>query len=810
MITAKDDAMKSETKDAIDRTAAIERLYLLYKKSRRYLLKRLKDVSDESLKEETVDILMMQMLVLWYLQEKGFFNNDTSYFVTKFKELNQKIPHRFTCYHEFLTYFLEKIGGRTHDRTYEDSLVETCVAVRPAVFLTEEDSLTVSLPDACFYVDGVTDYLINTPPTKVKGPVPLLNLLESRTWTEGLIDEFVLGALFEKLIATKERKNLGAYYTPETVTHYICKNTIVPYLIDAVNEESGKAFESIDQIVETGDKKILSCLFQFLKEMKILDPAVGSAHFLESAIIVLLKIYEQIWEKAKERGLESLEILVADEKGEITPLDLLNISERRQFRLYVTLFIVLPRTIYGVDINPRAVKVARARLFLTLAKHFDVGTDSLSLSNAYVNVRTGNALVGYSNLETLEEFTWSPAEELLSTGTLSNHVTEMSTPFRSKIDETFAQEHSIDGDELKRMNPFHWVHEFPEVFLTRGGFDVVVGNPPYRDLSDVEYRSFCGESKDLYDAFMRISMRMLCENGRFGLIHANSAYCQPKFKSLREFLKQNANDITIVHFGIRPQPVFKGVMQRTAITLCKKDSSEPKRVKTSRYLRLTEDDRNQILQNPPVYDSSDFAFNFDDFIPKIGNNLDYDIFRKVFSNNRTIQNLREKKGTPIFYHDSGESYWTKALNYEPRGYRNGKEEKAAQWLKIEVNPTCADFVLCALNSSLFYWYWLTVSDCRHLTQKVIGQFPIPRKEFTLDSWEPFERAARELMECYKKNSYYVEKRKGYQSLEFKVNRCKCVIASIDELIGKMYGLTDQEIEYLMQYDSDMKPDCTQY
>lgn len=272
--------------------------------------------------------------------------------------------------------------------------------------------------------------------------------------------------------------------------------------------------------------------------------------------------------------------------------------------------------------------------------------------------------------------------------------------------------------------------------------------------------------KNLYDAFIRLSINALKNNGMFGFIHANSAYCQPKFKSLRDYLYENANDF-IINFAIRPQPVFKGVMQRTAITICRKDSSEPKKVKTSRYIRLTEENRNQILENPPIYDSSDFAFKFDDFIPKIGNEIDYRIFSKLFSNSMTLENIIDNKnGVPIYYHDSGESYWTKALNYEPKGIRNGQEVRASQWFMLKVKPKYADFVLCAINSTLFYWFWLTVSDCRHLTQETLKQFPIPPEDaLTPDILNELKEMAEKLMKCYKQNSYYVEKRKGYKNLK---------------------------------------------
>jgi hypothetical protein len=871
-----------------DRTDLIEEFYILYKKARDYLLKNIKGISGKEQSKEFVNNFMMQMLTLWYLQEREFFDKDTSYLITKFNDLKQKkLFNGFNNYYEFLTYFFEKICNHSDSQYYEDSLLGKVVVVGPSIFLNgEHDSKAISVPDNCFYKEGMTDILINTQPKKVSQDVPLLNLLESRDWIEGNIDEFVLGAIYEKLITHIERKKLGAYYTPEEITSYICKNTIEPYLTNRINENFNQKFERINQIIKTNNREILLHLFNQLKEIKILDPAVGSAHFLESAINILLNIYEKIWGRAKELGIrKGLNIVAADERGKLKTINLLEISDEEQFKMFVKFFIILSKNVYGVDINPLALKVAKARLFLTLAKHFDVHKKYfIRFPNVHFNLREGNSLIGYVELdrekekakgqlildsfvkeedktyiteaikivselkeylkETAEvlgiqgevakeleklneilpkkEIKWNNFQNVLKTkekliriliaslnskyarplNELINQITEL---FNQKLDEKFAKEHNIDLAELKQIKTFHWAFEFPEVFLDGGGFNVVVGNPPYVELNEVEYGYLLRESRNLYDEFIRVSIKMLRQNGMFGFIHANSAYCQPKFKALRIFLKKNMNDLIIINFAIRPQPMFKGIMQRTAIIICKKDPSEPKKVKTSRYLRLTAENRNEILANLPLYGSSNFAFKFDAFIPKIGNKLDYEIFIKLFLNNRTLDNLIDKNGIPIFYHDSGESYWTKALNYEPKGIRDGKEVKASQWFEIKIEPIYADFVLCAINSTLFYWFWLAISDCRDLTQKVIKQFPIPHEEvFTMDTFKKLENMSRKLMVCYKENSIYVEKRKGYKSLEFKINRCKSIIDEIDQLIGGIYTLTDQEIEYLIEYDLEMK------
>lgn len=737
-----------------DRSDVIEEFYILFKKSREYLLKNIKGISEEERREEFVDNFMMQMLTLWYLQEIGFFNSDKNYFITKFKELEQKrLFGGFKEYYEFLKYFFEKISDNLENQYYQDEILGKVVVVGPAVFLNGKYSESVSIPDKCFYKEGMTDVLINTPPNRLSHEVPLLNLLESRDWTEGNIDEYVLGAIYEKLITFMERKRLGAYYTPEEITSYICKNTIEPYLVDRVNEEYKRDFKTIDEIIErvnVSDKEILSYLFDQLKDIKILDPAVGSAHFLESAINVLVDIYEKIREKAKELKIEKgFEIVAADEKGDIKKIDLLEISDDEEFKLYVKFFIILSKNIYGVDINPSALKVARARLFLTLAKHFKAGKEKevfIRFPNVHFNLRDGNSLIGYVELgkeqqkgqlqldffveekqaeyiteeikvvaelkpylektakslnldgnivkevEELNEILakkkidWKDFEKVLRTKEklitiliaslnsqyaqpLNDLLRKITDLFNEKLDEKYAEEHQIDINRLKTAKSmpwerkmFHWIFEFPEVFLRKNlGFDVVVGNPPYGRLKQIieeqEEKYFLSDvysrlykyqvgNLNLYKLFLERSYNLLRENGYFSMIFPSSFLGENDSKELRKLFFEECKVNKILEFPERTR-VFEGNTQAVCILFYKKEKKDDyeteiktgiKReekshlesldfltVKKSELKKLTgEDYRIPLFYNPKVeweilrHISKYPPFKGDDKIPLVG------------------------------------------------------------------------------------------------------------------------------------------------------------------------------------------------
>jgi hypothetical protein len=752
-----------------DRNDAIEDFYIIYKNSRDFLRRNLKCVEGEIQQSEIIDKFMMQMLTFWYLQEKGFFNKDSSYFITKFKEIQAKKANpEFKYYHEFLYYFFEKISIPSDHQNKVVKLGDIAVIGLTIPILDNKEFRVVRLPDECFFQENLTEKIIKTLPKRVTFDIPLLNLLESRDWTEGNFDEFILGAIFEKLMTEdpNKRKKTGSYYTPEEITTYICKKTIEDYLVDRINRKNGEYFSSLDSILASRSIELVNSLLDEVKVLKILDPAVGSGHFLDSAISVLIAIYQEIRLIYKELKLKkSLNVLIKGKNSESKSINLLEVKDNEEFEYLLKFSTIFPNNIYGVDINPHAIKIAQNRLVMSLAKHYNCNSHvNVLFPLTYLNLKTGNALI--SNYELKKE--------------------------------------SID--EKVDYKVFNWLSEFPAVFKNGSGFNIVIGNPPYVNPSDVDYWHLLKGSKNLYDAFIRLSIDLLAEDGRLGFIHPNSAYCQPKFRKLREFLHENVEDLTVINFAIRPQPVFKGVMQRIAITICSKNKINCTKVKTSRYLRLNKSNRYALLGNPPVFDSSDVAWNFDNFIPKIGNELDHRIFKKVFSNRLTIREVIDKNsGIKLYYHDSGESYWTKLVTDEPKGIRNGKKVRASHWNKIQVIEDYSQFIICYINSTLFYWLWLTISDCRDLTLETLMQAPVPDIQLiTTDVAVDLEFHAVELMKCYANSSKYVEKRKGYFSLEFKVNKCKALVNAIDRIVGEIFGLNQDEINYLIDYDKDMR------
>ena len=189
---------------------------------------------------------------------------------------------------------------------------------------------------------------------------------------------------------------------------------------------------------------------------------------------------------------------------------------------------------YGVDINSSALRVARARLFLSLAKHFDLQEKRfIRFPNVHFNLKYGNSLVGFIQIPKLENqeafeynlFTYSQKEassivnfleelqnlkkifantkitnenykQLIQTKSkltaiciaslsiedaihLKNLLTKLEFEFKKKLDKLFSEKYNFELLALQDAKTFHWEFEFPEVFHLENGFDIIVGNPPY-------------------------------------------------------------------------------------------------------------------------------------------------------------------------------------------------------------------------------------------------------------------------------------------------------------------------------------------
>jgi hypothetical protein len=238
-----------------------------------------------------------------------------------------------------------------------------------------------------------------------------------------LINASVLGLIFEKINGYKD----GSFFTPGFITMYMCHETIRRAVVQKFNDAKGWDCKDIDQVYDKiEDRNEANTI---INSLKICDPAVGSGHFLVSALneIIALKsdlniLQDREGRRLKEYRVEVVndELIVTDEDGE---LFVYNPTNKESQRIQQTLFhekqTIIENCLFGVDINPNSVKICRLRLWIELLKnsYYKTGsnfTELETLPNIDINIKCGNSLISRYALDAdikqaLKKSKWSIA-----------------------------------------------------------------------------------------------------------------------------------------------------------------------------------------------------------------------------------------------------------------------------------------------------------------------------------------------------------------------------------------------------------------
>lgn len=355
---------------------------------------------------------------------------------------------------------------------------------------------------------------------------------------------------------------------------------------------------------------LLRALWKAIEGVTVLDPTCGSGAFLFAALNILEPLYETC--------LDRMEAFVADlaragegqtaNKFEDFKATLAKVNAHPNAR-YFTLKSIILNNLFGVDIMEEAVEICKLRLFLKLAAQVepDQNHDNLGiepLPDIDFNIRAGNTLVGYATYvdllksakgdlfreqelekvkrraEALQQtFDRFRSSQTAGDGAvpLSNKqaLREQLAALEAELNQHLSASHGVRSNDPKQLDdwvkshePFHWFVEFFGI-MQAGGFDAVVGNPPYVASSKISYLS--PDQKllkfpDIYGHVMLRSLRLAAENGRCGMIVPLSLTFSEDFGGLRESLRIHGARWFSSYDNI-PAAVFSGVSQRCTIWL---------------------------------------------------------------------------------------------------------------------------------------------------------------------------------------------------------------------------------------------------
>jgi type II restriction/modification system DNA methylase subunit YeeA len=455
-----------------------------------------------------------------------------------------------------------------------------------------------------------------------------------------LINASVLGLIFEKINGYKD----GSYFTPGFITMYMCRETIRKAVVDKFREyclngdlldvKISKIGDLHDLIPKHISRKKAN---EIVNSLKICDPAVGSGHFLVSALneIIAIKNDLKILQDKEGRSLhwyelivENDELVITDQDGELFQYHPGNKeSQRVQETLFHEKETIIENCLFGVDINPNSVKICRLRLWIELLKNAYYNSSSAlerpggeafttleTLPNIDINIKCGNSLVSRFEIDAdlkqaLKKSKWTIDSYKVAVATYQNAESKEEKREMEKliadIKNDFVSELSFRNKEAKdvvkyrglvvkiasdinnRMafgekvspklykalekatmnrdkaeskikeiennkifeNAFEWRFEFPEVLNDEGkfvGFDVIIGNPPYIRVQDLQhilidyYKSnFVVAHKriDISILFIELANTLLSLNGILSYITSNQFLKAEYGRNIRAFLK---------------------------------------------------------------------------------------------------------------------------------------------------------------------------------------------------------------------------------------------------------------------------------
>ncbi|MFA6748207.1 MAG: TaqI-like C-terminal specificity domain-containing protein [Aminobacterium sp.] len=515
-----------------------------------------------------------------------------------------------------------------------------------------------------------------------------------------LINASVLGLFFEKINGYKD----GSFFTPGFITMYMCHETIRKAVVEKFNEVKNWNCNNLDDVYDKiEDRKEAN---EIVNSIKICDPAVGSGHFLVSALNEMIAVKSDLkilqdrnGRRFKEYRVEVAndELVVTDEDGELFEY---NPNNKESQRIQETLFhekqTIIENCLFGVDINPNSVKICRLRLWIELLKnaYYKNDIELETLPNIDINIKCGNSLVSRFPLDSdlkqaLKKSKWTISSYRLAVSTYRNAenkeqkremmrlINDIKSDFRSEIadndpkvkrlrklsgelyqmtqqqqlfemsakeqkawnkrlEDLTKQTNKLEAEieEIKANkifeNAFEWRFEFPEVLNDDGdfvGFDVVIGNPPYLQLSKTEdisneYKKYLletyqtsGGRLNTFIFFIHFSNRILQANGFLNFIVPNTILSQEYYSFTRDFLVNKVSLTEIVSFPLLP---FEDAVVETVIIQYSNNSDivnsvEVKELTNERIKKLS-DLKKSTINSDPGYS---FVYILDPIIEKV-------------------------------------------------------------------------------------------------------------------------------------------------------------------------------------------------
>jgi hypothetical protein len=695
---------------------------------------------------------------------------------------------------------------------------------------------------------------IPLPPAIEEGLDPTKpNLLERRKpWNKAATPEYALPTeTWREVVARRKRHDEVKGKLAAGEVRFI--NDFITYNLD-IRQFAQDAIENAE------GPELLVAFWNAIEAVTVLDPTCGSGAFLFAALNILDPLYEACLERMR---------FFLDEWGDSGKknhpnyyklfTEILKRVEEHPNPRYFVLKSIIMNNLHGVDIMEEAVEICKLRLFLKLVAQIERIGDIEPLPDIDFNIRAGNTLVGFAKLEEVRaaaerESTGQGRMIFEETDALINRIEEEAAiadrafrKFREmqteqgmvpedfskakddllsrlkklsdELDRFLASEYGINESIFpnkhkyedayekwrKSHQPFHWFAEFYGI-LKSGGFDVIIGNPPYVELTapiGYETKGYkCEEAGNLYALVIERCSAVGRRIGFQGFIVPVSSVSTDRYAVLQQLLLRRQDHFS--SYDDRPSRLFDG-LEHIRLTIhilgCESDRSS---MVSTRYNKWNAEERQTLFQG--LRFTSSMPSLVEDTIPKLSSEIEQSILRKMATQRRRMSTFYDITGRHYAYYSRKVGYFLQALNFEPK-VLDGKGIKRAPSEFKELTFGNFDFsqlALCCLNTTLFYWFITVFSDCRHVNKREIDAFPIDLDCLVAKpSKKELLRLGKELMVDLRRNS---ENRIMHFQHDTLTVQCifpkasKPIIDKIDYVLAQHYGFTDEEIDFIINYD----------
>lgn len=606
-----------------------------------------------------------------------------------------------------------------------------------------------------------------------------------------------------------------------------------------------------DIVENSDDSDFIRAFYKAIINVTIIDPTCGSGAFLFAAMNILEPLYHacimrmRAFTEDEDRENEQ-EKKTFKNKYKYFREVLENIqSEQHPNLQYFIYKSIILNNLYGVDIMKEAVEIAKLRLFLKLVAtvEADYRKKNLGLEplpDIDFNIRPGNTLIGFATEEELNKGLRYTLDGVAAAPVIEEKCDIVAKAFAryKKIQLSYGDDYKEFkkakenlNKRLKELNkelnkllhkqaegikyeqwlathqPFHWFAEFYEIIHDGNGFDVIIGNPPYVEYSKIRKtyslnNYLVKECGNLFGFVMERSKRIISKEGYLSFIVPISVICTQRMEIIQKHVFNNSS-VWLSNYGERPSKLFTGaeVLLTIFIVSPKKKESESF---TTTFTKWKSEERSILFEK--LFYNKYYRKPKSYTIPKIGFGIENNILEKLGKSNRFLAyDFLKESNYRIYYRIGGGRYWKIFTDFSPKFILNGKSTISSRenylFTKSEIEKQA---IISILSSSLFYWYFVMTTNCRDLNPSDLREFPVSLNEMTSNNIKELSDLCVDLMNDYRQNSLLkekVSKKTGaikYQ--EFYPRLSKDIIDKIDKVIAKHFQFSDEEFEFITNYD----------